>query len=208
MITSFPLLGYNEVVHTIYQIERELSGWWYSLSQNSDGVIRLSLGPSQSCYDSESRYLLSIRDGGYILPTNIESFRSVTSELLEELRAELNEIHERDDGELIPFMRLPRLHDTKNVPSLIVAYENITRAIQKINTSDPDNYQIDEILIGSCHESADVSIRGRKFLNEVECAYFDISIDIHDDDGTIDKAINIALNDFEFMVKMNTVIHA
>jgi hypothetical protein len=175
----------------ISTLEKELPGYWYSISQKKDNLT-LSLGPSHYCLlDADRAWALTKEGDSGIIHSLSRSIPE--DEILNRFKEDiLSKIFTKREELLItkappfpPYQPGRRVHDKEARAKVRKRYAQLIRELPTLQENGVD---IEEIYIGSCNISVDCSIRG-KFANKP----FDESFDIKDHDATMADAVQQAL---------------
>lgn len=199
------LLGENAIGFIIQILERNHPGWWYSVSQKADGTT-LSLGPHPDCRSTKDR-LLSVSDiynRGFIqsnpnipaysgLDTNqYRWFDAAYGAILDNIKAAYDTLVYNGDTTTIPNRSSShRIHTSEDRGDVVEAYWGLKKTLI---TFEDAGYCVDELYLGSCGLSADVSLRGI----DQKGVPFDLSHDIKDQ-GKIADALWTVLDDIIFL---------
>ena len=195
------------IVSLFREIEHKLPGWWYSISIQHSGIVRLSVGPSSSCPDSVSRFMLSLRKyEDFVISIDIRDIddRDAIYSDLSDYISKLVDIKSNvvvgigygNKGSIIPMDYLPRKHSGIQRDHIGNSIKTLFRSLL-VNSVD---LYITELYIGQCHLSVDTSIRG--CIGDDE---FDITNDIKGSQPGIHDSINACVNDLEFAIKHNLI---
>jgi len=191
------LMSVEDFGSLVSVIEKELPGYWYSISQKKQ-TITISVGPSLYCLLDADRAWSLTREGdsGIVCAMSLESmniskmspkdfFNEQIISLIREARKNI-----QNTTTVFPeYQRGRRVHDSNARQRVRKKYTNLLRDLPDILTSDVD---LEEVYIGSCHTSADCSLRG-KYLNKK----FDFSKDLFGEKDTMDQAIELALSELK-----------
>lgn len=192
-ISPIVLMSADDIGTLIKSIEKELPGYWYSISQTKEGYT-VSLGPTIHCLlDADRAWSLTEEgDKGIVAcasnkaialskMTPNEFFYSETIPLIRDARKKLLESLK----EFPAYTSGRRIHDRDARQRVRKKYAALVREIPTLCKNFVD---VEEIYIGSCHTSADCSIRG-KYLNRP----FDFSNDLTEESSTMDQSIEKCL---------------
>lgn len=183
---TFQLLVPEAVVGLFSVFETQLPGWWYSLSQTSE-EITVSFGPSLSSPDGFSRSLAcsELGDKGFIYKflTHQVPVCNYDQNLVEIIQETLLKIY-KGGGE--GYLKIPDMKDPP--PRSLKAREHSEgdlKALGMVYREFRDNFaqyeekliSVHEVYLGSCHHSADCSLRGVDLYGQP----FDISHDYIDE---------------------------
>jgi hypothetical protein len=192
------LIHYNTFLNIMGAIEQQLPGWWYSVSQKKN-KIRLSLGPDTCCPDPRSRYLLSLKDDGYIFDIPFDNNDDI---LLETVYTHLRYVIKIKDectndksGYIVSLDSSPRIHSKGHIVPFIDSYSKLSDLIKQLSDDAlHDKYHVKEVYIGSCFRSTDCSLRGIAPDGEE----FDISVDLPLEQNTISQSVLYAQSTLSF----------
>jgi len=191
------LLPVEEIGSLVSLIEKELPGYWYSISQNKNGLT-VSVGASLYCVlDTDRAWSLTTQgDKGLVCGISYDSmktsgvspkdfFNDQILKTIVESRTKMTETL----TEFPPYKTGRRIHDRDDRQKLRKKYSKLLRDLPSLIEHGVD---IEEVYIGSCHTSADCSLRG-VYGNRP----FDISLDLCEDTGKMDRALEGALEDLK-----------
>lgn len=191
------LISPEELGSLISVIEKELPGYWYSISQTKVNFT-ISVGPSLYCLlDADRAWCLTDEgDKGIICSMSLESmtltktspkdfFNEQIMPLIRNARKSI-----QDNSTVFPeYKRGRRIHDSNARQRVRKKYANLLREIPILRDNSID---LEEVYIGSCHTSADCSLRG-VYLNKS----FDYSADLSGEEDSMDRSIELALIDLK-----------
>lgn len=165
--SGITLLAPKTMSNLIKTIESNLPGWWWSVSQKAD-KLRISVGPSQYCLLDIDREMATIKEKEEFLFDLVlsESLAAVSDQVpewflakkTEVINPEREEISQKKEKDFPGFVGTPRQQSRDDRHIFRKSYGKFLSEVPALE-KDGD-VAINEIYVGSCQLSVDVSIRG------------------------------------------------